>query len=323
MKRSLFLAALATLASTAAVAQSSVTIYGRLNESVERQKPGSAASRWVLQNNASRIGFKGLEDLGGGLSAGFQIEHGFNADTGSQSQTAFWARQSEVFLASKGMGTVRLGNFTSEAYYATADYVSMHNHDTGTSSDALYAYVGRNTNKIAYRTPDFAGFTAEAAVSLNETQGASARSHDFAINYGKGPLHVGVGYEKFGHSNQFAVSALYELGAFTIGGYVQRDKNGWNTPSNAVPNPADIGSRTTWRLSGMYTIGTGELHANIGRAGDYSKLANTDATQWTLGYNHNLSKRTKVYTFYTKVNDDGGVYGGDFSSLAVGVRHNF
>jgi predicted porin len=323
MKRSLFLAALATLASTAAVAQSSVTIYGRLNESVERQKPGAGESVWVLQNNASRIGFKGLEDLGGGLSAGFQIEHGFNADTGGQSQGAFWARQSEVFLASKGMGTVRLGNFTSEAYYATADYISMHNHDTGTSSDALYAYVGRNTNKIAYRTPEFSGFTAEAAVSLNETQAVGERSHDFAINYGAGPLHIGVGYEKFGHSNQFAVSGLYEMGAITLGAYIQRDKNGWNTPSNAVPNPADIGSRTTWRLSGMYTMGTGELHANIGRAGDYSKLSNTDATQWTLGYNHNLSKRTKAYTFYTKVNDDGGVYGGDFSSLAVGIRHNF
>lgn len=324
MKRSLFLAALATLASTAAVAQSSVTVYGRLNESVERQKPGSGEAAWFLQNNASRIGFKGTEDLGGGLSAGFQIEHGFSADTGAQTQANFWARQSEVFLASKSMGTVRLGNFTSEAYYATADYISMHNHDTGTSSDALYAYIGRNTNKVAYRTPEFAGFTAEAAVSLNERQGANARSHDLALNYGKGPLHVGLGYEKFGHSNQFTVSALYEMGAFTVGAYVQRDKNGWNTPSNANPTPVDIGSRTTWRLSGMYTVGVGEIHANIGRAGDYSKLANTDATQWTVAYNHNLSKRTKVYAFYTKVNDDGGVYGGDFSSLAaLGIRHNF
>jgi predicted porin len=323
MKRSIFLAALATLASTAAVAQSSVTIYGRLNESVERQKPGAGQSVWVLQNNASRIGFKGTEDLGGGLNAGFQIEHGFNADTGGQSQGAFWARQSEVFLGSKAMGTIRLGNFTSEAYYATADYISMHNHDTGTSSDALYAYVGRNTNKVAYRTPEFAGFTAEAAVSLNETQFVGERSHDIALNYGNGPLHVGVGYEKFGHSNQLTASALYELGAFTVGAYIQRDKNGWNTPSNANPAPVDIGSRTTWRLSGMYTMGSGELHANLGRAGDYSKLSNTDATQWTVGYNHNLSKRTKVYTFYTKVNDDGGVYGGDFSSLAAGIRHNF
>src|SRR5688572_24830126 len=82
MNRSIFLAALATLASTAAVAQSSITVYGRLNETVERQK-AEDVSVWRLQNNASRIGFKGTEDLGGGLSAGFQIEHGFDADTGS------------------------------------------------------------------------------------------------------------------------------------------------------------------------------------------------------------------------------------------------
>jgi predicted porin len=322
MQRSIFLAALAALATTSAYAQSSVTVYGRLNASVERQK-GDGDSLWALQNSASRIGFKGSEDLGGGLTAGFQIEHGFNVDSGTQSQTAFWARQSEVNLGSKTLGTLRLGTMTSEAYYATADYVSLHNHDTGTSADALYAYVGRNTNKVAYRSPTIAGFTADAAVSLNEAQAAGERSHDLALNYSAGPLHIGAGYEKFGHSNQFAVSALYEMGAFTFGGYLQRDKNGFSTPSNTNPAPADIGSRTTWRLSGMYAVGAGEIHANIGRAGDYSKLATTDATQWTVAYNHNLSKRTKVYTFYTKIRDDGGVYGGDFSSLALGLRHNF
>jgi predicted porin len=318
MKRSIALAALATLAATGAYAQSSVTVYGRLNASVERQKSGDT-SIWALQNSSSRIGFKGTEDMGGGLTAGFQIEHGFNVDSGTASQAAFWARQSEVNLGSKTMGTLRLGNFTSEAYYATADYVSMHNHDTGTSSDALYAYVTRNTNKVAYRTPTFAGFNAEAAVSLNETAAAGERSVDLAANYSAGPLHVGAGYGKFGNANQFAVSALYELGAFTVGGYVQRDDNGLNTP----PTGVDIGTRTTWRLSGMYTVGAGEIHANVGRAGDYSNLANTDATQWTVAYNHNLSKRTKVYTFYTKVRDDSGLYGGDFSSLAFGLRHNF
>jgi predicted porin len=319
MKRSIALAALATLAATGAYAQSSVNVYGRLNASVERQKSGDT-SIWALQNSASRIGFKGTEDMGGGLTAGFQIEHGFNVDSGTQTQSAFWARQSEVNLGSKTMGMLRLGNFTSEAYYATADYISMHNHDTGTSSDAFYAYLTRNTNKIAYRTPTFAGFNAEAAVSLNESQPAFERSIDLAANYAAGPLHIGAGYGKFGKANQFAVSATYELGAFTVAGYVQRDDNGLNGP----PTTVDIGTRTTWRLAGMYTVGAGEIHANVGRAGDYSKLANTDATQWTVAYNHNLSKRTKVYGFVTRLSDGAaGVYGGDFRSVAAGIRHNF
>jgi predicted porin len=124
---------------------------------------------------------------------------------------------------------------------------------------------------------------------------------------------------------------LYELGAFTFGGYVQRDKDGFGD---------GLGNRTTLRLSGMYTLGNSEFHVNWGRAGAYSNRNNyynadrvnnplaASANQFTLGYNYNLSKRTKVYSFYTKVADKGatatrqGAYG-DFSSIAVGVRHNF
>ncbi|MBP8147748.1 MAG: porin, partial [Acidovorax sp.] len=124
----LALAVLALLGSTAAFAQSSVTLYGRVNTTVERQEVGNVKTTGLF-NNASRFGFKGTEDLGGGLKAGFQLESGFNSDTGASAAT-FFGRQSEVNL-SGGFGTVRLGNFFPESYYATADYVSMHNHDTG------------------------------------------------------------------------------------------------------------------------------------------------------------------------------------------------
>jgi predicted porin len=323
MQRSLIaLAALATLG-TSAFAQSTVTIYGRANVTIERQKVRNGPNNWVQQNNASRFGLKGSEDLGGGLKAGFQIEHGFNINDGRQTQSAFWARQSEVNLGSSSWGTVRLGNFTSEAYYATADYVSMHNHDTGTSSDAFYAYLGRNTSKVAYRTPNFGGATFEAAVT---EAGASTegRTVDLAANWDGGPLHLGFGYEKNDPQNaltskkdQYAVRGLYEMGPFVFGGYVQRDKNVYGS-----------GNRTTYRLSGMYTTGPIELHLNYGHAGDYSKTPGVDtaADQYTLGVNYNLSKRTKVYTFFTKVNDKApgsGLLYGDFQSFAVGMRHNF
>jgi predicted porin len=313
MNRSVIVAALAALAAGSAAAQN-VNIYGRLNATVERQKAGNASSVWVLQNNASRIGFKGTEDLGGGLSAGFQIEHGFSVDTGTQTQTAFWARQSEVFLGSSKLGVVRLGNFTSEAYYATADYVSLHNHDTGTSSDALYAYLGRNTNKIAYRAPEFVkGLTLDASVSLDENAAGANENYDLAATYVVGPLQLGAGFEKDGDRNQLAVRALYEIGAFTVGGYLQHDKDAFGT-----------GSRTNARVSGMYTLGLSEFHANVGIAGKTGSIADSSARQFTLGYNYNLSKRTKVYTFYTKLDDKAAaLYGGDFSSIAFGVRHNF
>ena len=308
MKRSLFIAAVAAVAGSSALAQSNVTIYGRANVSVERQDADGAKSTQMV-NSSSRVGFKGTEDLGGGLKAGFVLEHGFNIDTGLPSG-AFWGRQSEVNLSS-GMGMVRLGNFTSEAYFATADYISMHNHDTGTSSDALYAYLGRDTNKVAYRTPSLGGATVELGLGLKENN--AKYTYDLAANWQGGPLHLGAGMQKNDKANQVAVRALYELGAFTLGAYVQRDKDVYAS-----------GSRTNIRLSGMYAMGKAEVHLNIGRAGSYSNVSDSDATQATVAYNYNLSKRTKLYTYYTKVNDSNKkVYGGDFSSLALGMRHNF
>jgi predicted porin len=308
--------ALALLAvGTTASAQSSVTIYGRLNETVERQKVGNSGSVWVLQNNSSRLGFKGSEDLGGGQTAGFQIEHGFGPDTGA-ANSVFWGRRSEVNIGRVDLGTLRLGNMVSEAYYATADYVSMHNHDTGTSSDALYAYVSGNTNKIAYHSPTFAGATFDFARSLSEGKAGVNPTYDLAVNWAGGPLQLGAGYAKDDSKHQFAIRALYEIGAFTIGGYIQRDKDAFL--------PVAAGSRTNLRLAAMYAVGNSEFHVNVGSAGKIGSVADSKASQATVAYNYKLSKRTKVYGFYTRLNDGAaGVYGGDFSSLAMGIRHNF
>ena len=312
----LMLAVLAVCGTSAALAQSSVTIYGRVNTSIEHQKLGQDSVTGMV-NNASRIGFKGVEDLGNGLKAGFQLEAGFNSDDGSGPLT--FARQSEVNL-SGNFGMVRLGNFFAESYYATADYVSLHNHDTGSSSDALYAYVMQNANKVAYRTPSFGGFTVEGAVGLHEQTVGGKNAYDLAANYAAGPLALGAGYSKQGDVNQVGLRALYTVGAFTVGGYYQRDKNAY------VLNG---GSRDNIRLVGAYNMGASEFHVNVGRAGEYKNVNDSDATQFTLGYNYNLSKRTKVYGYYTKVNNSSnagymtGANGVDFSSVAVGVRHNF
>ena len=322
MKRSIALAALATLASGAALAQSSVTVYGRLNTSIERQTDfdGVDSSVWRLQNNGSRIGFKGVEDLGGGLKAGFVLEHRFNVDTGASTNgTAIWggAGTSEVYLGG-GFGTVRLGHYTSEAYFATSDVTDLLNHGTGTSSDALYKYLGNDNNKIAYRTPDFSGLTLEGAVSLGERAVVAGeivkRVMDVAANYTAGPLGVGVGYEKVTDGDsQFAVRGSYEFGPALVTGYVQRYKN-----------EALDASKTIWRLSGMYTVGAVELHAAVGGAGKLESngvVAEEKATQVTLGANYNLSKRTKLFAFVNRVNVSNTDL--DPQAIALGVRHNF
>jgi predicted porin len=326
MYKSLAIVALAAAAAAPAFAQSSVTMYGRFNVTIEREKFGDVSST-DMNNNASRIGMKGVEDLGGGLKAGFQIEHGFNVDTGAASQgNQFWARQSEVNL-SGGFGMIRLGNFTSEAYYATADYISMHNHDTGTSADALWAYIGRNTDKVAYRTPDIAGFTLEGAVTARDVVGQENRTFDVAGNYNVGKLSLGAGYTKDGDAKMGSIRGLYDFGSFVLGGYYQRDTDG-------VPSAFGLsgyGSRNTFRVSAMVPVGASEFHVNLGVAGKYSNIPDSKANQWTLAYGYNFSKRTKAYAYFTKISDDAGsrgilgvtYAGGDFQSFAVGMRHNF
>ncbi len=324
----LLLALLAVAGSSAVLAQSSVTLYGRVNTTVERQKLGND-TKTAMVNNSSRFGFKGVEDLGGGLKAGFVLESGFNSDDGTGSGWTHpttgmsFARQSEINLAGN-FGMLRLGNFTPESYYATADYIGLHNHDTGTSSDALYHdpvwFGGLSTkNKIGYRTPSMGGLTLDGSVSMHEDDPKLAsrkNGYDLAANYNMGALALGAGYSQVGDNNQFALRGFYTMGQFLLGAYYQRNDENL------------LGKRNNFRLAGAYMMGASEFHLNAGRANSWSKVDDSAANQYTIAYNYNLSKRTKVYAFYTKVdNDRNAVYSGpagaDFSSFAVGVRHNF
>jgi len=344
----LMLAVLAVCGTSAAMAQSSVTLYGRVNTTVEHQKTGSE-SKTAMESNSSYVGFRGVEDLGGGLKAGFQLEAGFRSDDGSGPVN--FQRHSEVNL-SGNFGTLRLGKFNVGSYLATADYISMHNHDTGSSADALYAYVFPEGNQIAYRTPSFGGLTAEFHYGFGEKAertaylpgdgsavlpftGEHKGAFDASLNYENGPLGLGLGYTRAkidgtaqdGKEQQFAIRASYAINALTLGAYYQYYK------ADVSGSGLDLDTkRHAYRLSAMYTVGASEFHANVGRAqsykGDLDGLK-TSATQWTLGYNYNLSKRTKVYGYFTKINNsDDAAYGvstrGDnFRSVAIGVRHLF
>jgi predicted porin len=322
MKRSLLIAALSTVAAGSALAQSSVTVYGRLNESVERQKSevgGTSTTRTVLQNNGSRIGFRGTEDLGGGLKAGFTLEHRFNADTGQATNAAFWggAGESSVNL-SGGFGQIKFGHYTSEAYFATSDATDLLNHGTGTSSDALYKYLNDDNNKIAYRTPSFAGFTAEAAILLREAS-QPKHAYDLAMNYSLGNLGLGLGYERAPNEDQqVAVRASYSFAPVTVTGYVQRYKN------ESISE-----SKTIGRVSAQFDIGAVELHGAVGLATEINGAGTAEdegkALQLTVGANYNLSKRTKVFTFFNhvKTNAVDANPEGKANQLSVGVRHNF
>ena len=343
-KISHLMVAVATVcAGSAALAQSSVELYGRVNTSIEQQKLGQQKTTGVV-SNSSFLGLRGTEDLGAGLKAGFVLESSFGADTGAGGSAEGglnFERNSELNL-SGNFGMVRVGQFDPYSYSVTADFISMHNHDTGASADKLYKINPAAGNILAYRTPTVGGVTAELQYHFGEKQvdsdGLQDRGAiDLGVDYAQGPLGLGLGYYRAKkshaidgarHIEQLGARVSYAIGDLTLGGYAQRFEVKQAGAKQYAGN--------TYRLAAMYTLGASELHANVGRA--TATQQSESATQWTLAYNYNLSKRTKVYALYSSINHaaasniEGGsfdftpaVHGDNakFRTLGVGVRHLF
>ncbi len=334
----LALAALSTLAAGGALAQSDVSFYGRANVSVESQKVGNV-SETAFVDNSSRFGIRARRDIAGGLKVGTTLEAATNLTTGSTNSNLF-AREASVFVGGD-FGQVKLGKLPgSAAYFATADYVSNHNHDTGSSADGLWdaAAAFQLERAIGYTSPKMNGVVLEAQYGLKSGAASGQTSTlttpspvSLAANYAVGALQLGLGHERGNNAFTATTSdtmsattarAFYSMGPLGFGGYVQKTSG-----TNA--------DRTAIRLSAMYTLGQNEYHVNFGSAGDRASVANTGAKQFTLAYNYNLDKQTKLFAFYTKVtNESGASYnpgrfvtgnsnGQDLSSFGAGVRYNF
>ena len=345
------LAGLSLLAAASAQAQqsNSVAVYGRANVTAENQKVGSK-SESVMVDNQSRVGVRAERGLGGGLSVGATLEAGVNFNNGVTNASGFFAREATMGLSSASMGQLRVGRMpASAAYFATADYISNHNHDTGSSADALYDFLatGSLKNAVSYTTPKIGDLQMQAQYGLKKGTGVDGTNtsvvHPMALaaTYEMGALSWGLGHERgaaAGNStnsvNQTTLRASYNLGAVGLGAYVERSGGRDNANAKAANNRGDW-SRTALRLSAMYTEGKNEFHANVGSAGKRGGVANTGATQFTMGYNHNLDKQTKVYALLTRVNNQaaasynpGRVFAGptagqDISAIGVGLRYNF
>jgi len=304
---------------TAAAADSSVNVYGRIDTAIESVKTGNSRVHGV-NNSGSYFGFTGQEDLGNGLKVGFMLESAINSDDGSISNGEFFGNRSELNLEG-AFGTLRMGRFFNPSYYAVADSASLHNEDYGITADALYAGVENANNRVAYKSPDMHGLTVESAVSFHErsadNQGKNA--YDLAANYELGNLSFGAGYGEWAQAKQYALRAKWTEGAWTVAGYHQRSQDvvaGLKEKTNVT------------RLAVAYALGAGDIQANFGHANGAGRA---EAQQWTVGYNHHLSKRTKLYAFYTVLhNQHGASFGSDDmqpnddrKAVTVGIRHSF
>jgi predicted porin len=322
MKKSLLALAVLGAFAGAAAAQSSVTIYGKLDMGLIKANKSSAASFLAgapsndeLQLNeqaGSRLGFRGSEDLGGGLRANFAFEHRFTPDTG-QANATFWNGFSWVGL-SGGFGELRLGRDYAPAFWP-ALRSDPWGFDTigqvgGTHAWATYLATSgvRSNNQIQYRTPNLSGFTASVAVSLSETPGTS-NSYGFNAIYSAGPLYLGLGYDRRevgAFKNNVAVlTGAYKIGDFTpVAAYTRSEVGG-----------QDLDNIT---LGLNATVGAGDLRAAVTRLNN--KDTDIKTTKFGLGYHYPLSKRTKVYADMgtAKTTSLDRRTGFDF-----GLQHNF
>jgi len=352
MKKSLLALAVLGAFAGAASAQSSVTIYGSLDQALTKGNGGTApnagangtSKAWTLkQSNASRLGFRGNEDMGGGLSAQFQIEHRFNPDDGNQSSSQFWAGRSYVQLSSASAGRIYLGRDYSPVFWPAvksdpfgwdgvaqagstmwAGFLSPANLSTGPTTGV------RTSNTVGYKSPSFSGLTAQVAVALGEN--VVGRDTGFNVEYGAGPIYAGLGYEKINNAGGVASTIAsagnslvnlafhYDFGVVKPIFYVSRAKVNVGT---AAPL-----TNKYWMLGALAPIGGGTLKAAYGRltpdsatpAPSTAPWANQTQSKLGLGYDYPLSKRTNVYADVGHGRADNAT---NNTTWALGLKHTF
>ncbi len=316
-------AAAALLAAFAAQAQSQVNLYGNVDLSVGSFKePGQKATTKVESGSlrASYIGFKGTEDLGGGLKAFFKLESDIAADTGTASST-FWARTSAIGLAGD-FGTATLGNVRSLAYLTNTAFNPFADSAVFSASN-LFGQVGavnanansgtNYKNSITYTSPNLSGFTGAVQFGASETNGV-----DGAValqgTYTAGPLAAGLVYEDVAltantDSQRWQLAASYDFGiAKAFAQYGQGEVDGQAKTEKFF----QIGASAPVTAAGTVLASYGQLKNDNG--------ANAKTTEFSLAYDHAISKRTGAYAGVNNTKVTGAKAANTF---AVGVRHAF
>lgn len=339
MKKSLLALALMGAFSGAALAQSSVTVYGIVDMGVVRDDNGAAANstKYSLDSgnqSGSRLGFKGTEDLGAGLKANFVLEMGLKADTGASDGTTF-GRQAFVGL-SGDFGAVNFGRQKSLTYVAS-ESIDPFAVGLAGNMNRLFGTVTRVDNAAIYTTPNMSGFSAAALYGFGETAGDNTKSsvRSLAGTYNAGPVFASVVYEK---AYDAVTTAPYVLAAGTrlektlVGGsydFGVAKAHAAFEQLKAV-NGAAEGKANIYMVGVTVPVGAGAFLA------DYTKLTNktalvTDANsqQYALGYTYNLSKRTNLYTSYSYTKNDKFAFvnvkdaGASDKLFNAGIRHSF
>lgn len=345
MKKKLVALALSAIAAGVASAQTAnVTLFGVVDSylaSIRANNGGKSVTQMDAGGlSGSRWGLRGSESLGGGLNATFTLENGFLSDTGALAQGGrLFGRQAHVGL-NGAFGSVTVGRQYTPAFFAAYNGdVDEYSNFSIVANQLVLAAGGllRADNAITYLTPNMGGFTMSAQWAFGEVVGSTSAGRIFGANaqYANGPINAGLGYADVknasGVSSQrtSVLAASYNFGVAKVGAEYHEIKN-------LVPT---ANKWKGWTVGVVVPMGVFSVVAEIGQ----SKNGVQKHSEFELGANYSLSKRTDLYARYLNGNNNaastfdiagvGGavgsgtngalVAGQDKSAFALGIRHRF
>ncbi|PUE50565.1 hypothetical protein B9Z47_02080 [Limnohabitans sp. 2KL-1] len=352
MKTSIYITAAIAALSAPAWAQSNVTIYGIADAaiaSVSNIGGGSSTSMESGYLQSSRLGFRGKEDMGGGLSALFTLESGFNIATGANSSSVFFNRQSFMGLSSTTLGSITAGRQYTPIYDqlifqagAPAFGVSGGALDgipsAGSSASRYDNTLGgtRIDNSIKYNSPRMGGWRFDVMYGYGGVNNSSSANSykSVATGYKGGSIEFGMGYQARdcvaatgctavqARDEVVAIGGGYNFGAFKLASIYTSEKNG----KNVKGNNADL-----YHAMVQVPVGAWFLSAGVQKLNDKA-AANQDGTQYNFSALYSLSKATTLYGAYSQQKViNGGKAGmalvtssdGKQNVLALGIRQVF
>ena len=355
MKKSLL--ALAVLGAYAGVAsaQSSVTLYGTLDMAGTYVKNEGQSRRLSLATNginSSQLGFRGVEDLGGGLKAGFNLLADLAGIDSGNVGSRFFGRRSTVSLFSNA-GELRLGRDYTPTFWNQTIFDAFGTNGLGSTLNVRQAYAGtRQDNTIGYFLPsNIGGVYGQLMVGAAEGGSSGDRAARYLggrVGFAAGPFDVAFAYSQERFAVGANISGTTGVGQVLpiAGGDKQKTWNIGGSWDFGVAKLYGFYNRNTWgvRKQNVYDIsvgvplGQGELrgvyaHADASGGGTDAN----DANLYSIEYVYNLSKRTAIYCTAAQIKNKGAaafsvlpgtavasdLAGGKSTGLNLGIRHSF
>lgn len=329
-------AAACAAAAAGAHAQSSVTVYGLVDAGIEYGKAGGTSSTRLVSGGSvgSRIGFRGVEDLGGGLAAVFRLETGINLDDGTIAQGGRgFGRESSVGLAHREAGTVQFGRLPTP-YFSVQSAVdafqwmgagglpALTRSGTATTQVLPMAVNARHDNAIGYVSPKWGGFELRALYSLGEDSATLGNGYGLSGRYTSSRLDLVAGFTRqsagtagSGHADAFVVGGSYDFGPARVYAGYTVERNNCTNCTGALARPPGVaangeGEFQIINLGARVPVGAFVAIAQVARVQDRTTYAvnrgDRDATWWAVGGEYYMSKRTVLYTTYGSINNQNG-----------------